>query len=169
MTAFAIDTSHIDVMLSLAIHGPADQASARRWYPPWVAEIVGVDSALTRELADPAGVALLRENVLSCRASAADTPGAFRHLFAAAAAANQFEWTDLGRSFTVIEGMRAVAFYEQASGVHCGWEGSGPQTICNRLRAALSEQLPGYDEAPSHWTADAALARARRCGCSEVV
>lgn len=169
MTAFAIDTSHIDVLLSIAIHGPADQSATRRWYAPWVAEIVSVESVLTPELADPAGVALLRENVLSCRASAADQPGAFRHLFAAAAAADQFQWTDLGCSFTVIEGLKAIAFYEQASGVHCRWEGSGPQTICNRLRAALVEQLPGYDETPSHWTADAALARAPRCGCSEVV
>lgn len=169
MTAFAIDTSHIDVVLSIAIHGPTDHSETRRWYPPWVAEIVGVASPLTPELADPAGIALLRENVLSCRASSIGEPGAFRHLFAAAAAADQFQWTDLGRSFTAIEGLRAIAFYEQASCIHCRWEGSGPQTICNRLRAALVEQLPGYDEAPAHWTADAALARAPRCGRSEVV
>jgi hypothetical protein len=169
MSAFVVDPSHIDVLLSTAIHGPADRDRAQPWHAPWVGDVVAHQGPLTPELADCVGAALLRLNIASVCTSCG-----CRELRLSPGATfipdpRQYEWTDLGPILTIVEAMKAIETYEYHSGSTFRWQGSGQEAFCNRLRGSLARCLAGYDAAESHWTADVALARAPRRGNPEVM
>ncbi|HTR74559.1 MAG TPA: hypothetical protein VMH33_04790 [Solirubrobacterales bacterium] len=168
MSAYVVDPAHIDVLLSVAIHGPRDRAVRHPgdgWHPPYVNELLDDRSGpLTAEDADEAGRALLAECIESVSYrypddSLDELPGP-RPM----PRPRQYEWTDFGSFLTAIEACLAIDGYGYQSCEHPGWNTSGPFWFCHRFRCALVGAMPGYHEARWHWTAEAALARAPRVG-----
>ncbi len=158
MSAFVVDPSHIDVMLSVAINGPKE-TWPRRWTGTYVNELMddGQTGPVTRETADLAGRALLRECIASVSYRYDGLPGPSPD-------PEQYEWTDFGRLLTPIETCRAIDGFEYQSCEHPGWWNSGANIFCHRFRGDLVRCMKGYEEAEWHWTAEKALARAPRRG-----
>tara|TARA_R110000868_G_scaffold147436_1_gene368946 strand:- start:365 stop:748 length:384 start_codon:yes stop_codon:yes gene_type:complete len=48
---------------------------------------------------------------------------------------------------TPVQVLKAIACYEYQSCEHLGWETSTARQFCERLRAAMIRDLPGYEEA----------------------
>jgi hypothetical protein len=166
MSAYVVDPSHIDVMLTVAINGPKETRPGG-WTPPYVYELLDGDEhtgPVTRETADLAGQALLAENIASVSHRYPDDPpgelpGPIPNPMLA-----QYEWTDFGKLLTPVEALCAIDGYEYQSCEHPGWWDSGASHFCHRFRSALIGCLPGYEEAEWHWTAEKTLARAPRGG-----
>jgi hypothetical protein len=163
MSAFVVDPAHIDVMLSVAIHGPGEVRPGR-WSAPYVLELLpGAEDPgpITAKVADLAGRALLRECIASVsfhdKAASGDLPVPMPPVDA-----EHYEWTDFGRLLTIAEALCAIDGYEYQSCEHPGWWASGSSHFCHRFRKALVRCLPGYEEAAWEWTAEMALARASR-------
>lgn len=160
MSAFILDPAQIDLILSVAIHGPSDRRSAD-WTVPWAEELTGFESRLTPELCDRAGASMLAENIASVKHLYPDSD--LDVLFARPTPdPSQYEWTDFGAALTIVEALKAIQCFEQQSAEHPGWTGSGSEVFCNRLRATLVTYLPGFGAAPWEWDVEAALARAHR-------
>jgi hypothetical protein len=166
MSAYVVDPTHIDVILSVAINGPKDRTLRHpgdAWYPPYVNELLdGRSGPLTAEGADEAGRALLAECVASVSYrypddSLEELPGP-RPM----PRPEQYEWTDFGRLLSAIETCCALDGYDYQSCEHPGWQASGAFWFCHRFRRALIGAMPGYADAEWHWTTEAVLARAGR-------
>lgn len=162
MSAYVVDPAHIDVLLSVAIHGPAGVPRGR-WTAPYTYELFGSQGPtgpLHRADADLAGRLLLAECIASVShryPGDAPLPGPMP-----TPDPEQYEWTDFGRLLAPVEACCAIDGYEYQSCEHPGWQGSGAFYFCHRFRCALIGVMPGYDGAEWHWTAEAALARAYR-------
>ncbi|HET7445374.1 MAG TPA: hypothetical protein VFJ57_12010 [Solirubrobacterales bacterium] len=66
MSAFVIDASRIDALLSAAINGPADRRPrSRLWEPPCLLELLGVREQLRLTNASAAGRELMEECIAS--------------------------------------------------------------------------------------------------------
>lgn len=162
MSAYVVDSAHIDMMLSVAINGPREMRRGG-WSAPYVSELLAGEKhtgPLTRESAELAGRALLAECIasVSYRYGAEPAgPGPISSL-----EVEHYEWTDYGRPLTVAEACCAIDGFESQSCEHPGWWDSGAHHFCQRFRRALVRCLPGYDDANWHWTAETALVRARQ-------
>lgn len=62
MSAFIVSPTHIDVLLSVALHGPSDGSAPTPWSPPYLEEAGTTLSATTCSLL---GTSLLAENIAS--------------------------------------------------------------------------------------------------------
>jgi hypothetical protein len=159
MNPFVVDPAHIDVLLSVAINGPSDQPEELTWHVPSAGEITGDPDPLSRRDADEVGAALLAMCIASVRhfytlAELPLLPGPDptpdpRH----------YEWSDLGKILTTIEGLVAISGYEYHSNRSPHWYASPQYALCNRLRSRLVASLPGCSEARLHWSAEAVLER----------
>jgi hypothetical protein len=163
MSASLVDPGHIDVMLSIAIHGP-DHVCPSRYTAPYVLEIATDNRQIgpvTAETANLVGRALARENVKSVSHHYAED---FARLLSVVPDPDPegYEWTDLGSFLTVADALCAIDGYEYQSCEHPGWWDSPASHFCHRYRKALIRCIGGYAEAEWLWTTEMALARARR-------
>lgn len=164
MSAYVVDPAHIDVMLSVAVNGPAEVRPGP-WTAPYTYELLEEDGhtgPVCRESADLAGRALLAECIASVShryPDAEELPGPVP-----TPDPGQYEWTDLGRLLSPIEACCAIDGYEYQSCEHPSWRSSGAFYFCQRFRRCLIGAMPGYALAEWHWTVEKALARAHRSG-----
>jgi hypothetical protein len=157
MSAFVVSPTHVDVLLSIAIHGPTDRARCGNlsWSPPYVNELLEDESGpLRSELCSDAGAALLAECVASVSyrypdLASDELPGPLPPPIA-----EQYEFTDFGACATIAEACRALDCFEYQSCEHPNWSGSGAERFCARLREGLTAVLPGAAEAPWEWSAE---------------
>lgn len=166
MSAFVVDPVHIDLVLSVAVNGPADHGGSYglAWHGPYVDELLegSASGPVRADVADPAGRALLDECVASVShrypGDVADRlPGVIPGFDP-----GRYEWTDFGRPMSAIECCKAVACYEYQSCEHPGWSRSGARAFCERLRRSLVGEIAGYEEAPWEWTLEEYTHRRRR-------
>jgi hypothetical protein len=150
VSAFVVSATHVDVLLSVALHGPNDGVGPRRnWQPPYLNE---ADAQLSSATCSPTGAALLAENIASVahrypNDALHELPGPMPMPMPA-----QYEFTDFGPCLTIAEACAAIDCYAYQSCEHPKWEASSAHAFCERLRAALVGRLPGYDAAPWEWT-----------------
>jgi hypothetical protein len=173
MSAFVVDPTHIDMMLSVAIHGPADGTwrAGGSWTGPYVNGLLAEGGGPLRHAdADAAGSALLAECIESVayrygvtsevrctpieEILAADLPGPIP-----IPDPRNYEWTDFGRALRAVETFKAIDCYSYQSCEHMGWGTSGAFAFCARLRSAVIGAMDGYDAAPWEWTSETALGR----------
>jgi hypothetical protein len=155
MSAFVVSPTHIDVLLSVAMHGPSDRAVAGNlgWTPPYVNELLSEKSGpLPLELCSNAGTALLAECLASVSyrypdLGAGELPGPLP-----TPVAGQYEFTDFGSCATIAETCKAIDCLEYQSCEHPTWSGSGAERFCTRLREELTAALPGAVDAPWEWS-----------------
>jgi hypothetical protein len=150
MSAFVVSATHVDLLLSIALHGPSDSArSSREWSPPYLEEAGAQLSAAT---CSPLGAALLAECIASV--SYRYPEDAFEELPGPIPMPRpeQYEFTDFGPCATIAETCKAIACYTYQSSEHLDWEGSTAHSFCERLRTALTGSLRGYEQAPWEWT-----------------
>jgi hypothetical protein len=163
MSAFILSPAHIDVILSTAINGPSDnhRPPGLGWHGPYVDELLEGEASgpLTREKADLAGAALLRECVASVSFRYSEPLGNLPGP-APNPDPEQYEWTDFGQLLTAIECCAAIDCYEYQSCEHRGWQGSGAKAFCERLRRLLIGCMAGYEAAPWEWSTELVLTRA---------
>jgi len=155
MSAFVVDPTHIDVILSTAINGPRDREDPIRlgWHGPYIDELSegAAGGPITGETADLAGRALLRECITSvAHRYPGDGPDELPGLVPGFRA-EHYVWTDLGARLSAIECCKAIDCYEYQSCEHPGWSGSGAAAFCDRLRRNLVASMSGYREAPWRW------------------
>jgi hypothetical protein len=149
MSAFVVSATHVDVLLSVALHGPRDGSRLASWSPPYLEEAQAPLSETTCSLL---GTALLAENVASvahrypdCKPD--ELPGPLPMPIP-----DQYEHTDFGPCLTIAEACKAIACYAYQSCEHPAWAESAAARFCERLREALAARLPGYAEAAWEWT-----------------
>jgi hypothetical protein len=164
MSAFIVDPAQIDVILSVALHGPLEPGYAWDWTPPYINELLeaeGRSGPLSRETIDLAGQKLLLRCVTSVSSQTGEPlgnlPGPMPN-----PVPGQYEWTDFGHILSPVETCAALDCYEYQSSEDAAWWPSGANVFCQRLRRSLVRQIRGYREAPALWTTDLALARAPR-------
>ena len=164
MSAYILDPSHIDAMLSVAINGPAESATRVRWIAPYVDELFPDRSGpLTRELATPAGRILMRACIASVSYVHEEPPGRLPGPDPNPDP-GQYEWTDVGQLLRVIECCKAISHFEFQSCAHPDWAGSGARAFCGRFRDALIACIEGYEDALGHWTTERVVQRAAAQG-----
>lgn len=162
MSAFIVSPTHIDVLLSVAMHGPSDRAVAGNlgWTPPYVNELLSEQSGpLTLELCSNTGTALLAECLASVSyrypdLGAGELPGPLP-----TPVAGQYEFTDFGPCATIAETCKAIDCFEYQSCEHPAWSGSGSERFCARLREGLTAALPGAAQAPWEWSPETLVDR----------
>jgi hypothetical protein len=161
MSAFVVDPTHIDVILSTAIRGPNGVAPYPGWWtPPYTDELLpGTSGPLRAEDADLAGEVLLAECIASVSFRYPDSgPGALPGPIPTPNPPD-YEWAGYAQGLTAIEACKAIDCYEYQSCEHPGWGESGSRSFCERLRHILVGAMAGYEDAPWGWTAE--LARQR--------
>ena len=131
MSAFIVDTSHIDAMIRVALN-----VSQREFH----FASVGPYGVLTHETADDIGQMLMNENTASVN---------FR--YSEDDLAEPYTYAPFGKMPTAIEGVKLVQCYEYQSCEHADWETSKAKRFCEVLISYLISNLPGYDDAPWGW------------------
>src|SRR5262249_30306760 len=134
MSAFVVSATHVDVLLSVALHGPSDGASRRHdWTPPYLDEAGTRLSVTTSSLL---GACLLAENIASV---AHRYPDCARHELPGPMPMpipDQYELTDFGPCMTIAEACSAIDCYVYQSCEHPEWQGTSAEAFCERLRGA---------------------------------
>jgi hypothetical protein len=172
MSAFMVDTVHIDAMLTAGLHLPARRQSRLTWYWPdldaatdrgiWTAAELMVHAdqrrhELTTDTAGRVGAMLLAENRRSVD-----------HRYDEQELEEPYLFTRLAGTPDPVVVLKAIDCYEYQSCEHPGWRFSEAQPFCQALRALTIGHLPGYDRAPWEitdrqvFTAAAVTARAAR-------
>ncbi len=146
MSAYVVDREHVDLMVRLALEGPAGVAVGpdAAWHAP---------RSLSAD-ADELGALLVAECVASVAHRYGEDPAAGALPGPADAYyLRPYAYRRPAHRLTVAEGLKAIDGYEYQSCEHPGWEGSAVRALCDELRRALARRVPGYDAAP--WTWDA--------------
>jgi hypothetical protein len=149
MSAFVVSPTHIDVLLSVALHGPTDGGDQLDWSPPYLEE---ASARLSPRTASVLGAGLLAENIASVAhrypdCARAELPGP-----APMPSPEQYEFTDFGACLSIAEACSAIDCFEYQSCEHQEWEASASHSFCARLRASLTAALPGAADAPWEWS-----------------
>jgi hypothetical protein len=149
VSAFVLSATHVDVLLSTALHGPRDDQGAGPWSLLYVEEAC---APLSAAICTPLGAGLLAENIASVAHRYPDCaphelPGPWPMPIP-----SQYEFTDFGPCLSVAEACKAMGCYSYQSCEHSGWAGSCAERFCEQLGRALTMRLPGYAEAPWEWT-----------------
>ena len=157
LEAFVVEPIHIDAILSVALHGPADFDPRR--YPGWDRPLVdGLTShggpTLCSENATEVGTALLA----GCVASVIYQRGE-RRAPTPRSVSEPYQFEDLGPALTVAESCKALACLECQSSEDPGWAGSAARDFCGALLWRLISTLPGYSEAAWELSADSLTGR----------
>lgn len=137
MSAFIVDSDHIDLMVSAALDLPG--VYTLRWQFP-------DDPTITREMNEGlsgwVGSMLLAENARSVN-----------HRYSEDELEPVYEFSRVPRSqYDAVTVLKAVSCYEYQSCEHEGWQGSDAQRFCDALRHAAIAKLPGYSDAPWEWS-----------------
>jgi hypothetical protein len=156
VSAFVVSATHVDVLLSVALHGPSNGAKRRDWYPPYLDD---VGARLNATTCSVLGAGLLGENIASVShrysdCARNDLPGPMPMPIP-----DQYEFTDFGACLTIAETCSAIDCYCYQSCEHPAWPESCAHSFCERLRELLTGQLPGYGDAPWEWTPEVLAAR----------
>ncbi|HEX4307012.1 MAG TPA: hypothetical protein VHZ54_13325 [Solirubrobacterales bacterium] len=170
LQSFVVDPTHIDAILSVALHGPADFDPRRYpgWEPPEVGELLaGREQRLCAENAAAVGAALLAECIASVthqegRARSAELPGP-----SPTPDPGRYEFTDFGPILTAAGCCKALACLECQSCEHPDWSESAARAFCGDLLWRLISTLPGYQGAP--WELSADLLQARSGSADAVI
>lgn len=154
MSAFIVSPVHIDVLLSVALHGPSERDSdhGSSWTAPHVDELLMYRSGpLTRRECADAGRELLRacEEAIAHRSAAAKMTGVPSPSILLS---TQYEFTDLGRCATAVEAGKAILCFEYQASELPNWRSSGVREFCGRFKTALIRVMPGASDAPWEWT-----------------
>jgi hypothetical protein len=159
MSAFVVNKEHIDVLVLLALRGPAgrgprypgDGWSALRWYEGnfETGEIEG--RAVNLENLNEVGAMLLRECIASVGYRYQDTlwpelPGPVPN-----PDPHEYRGDLHQRRPTLVAGLKLIDCYEYQSCEHPGWHSSSARSFCEALRKRLIGALPGYPDAPYEW------------------
>lgn len=146
MSAYVVEPTHVDALLSIALHGSSEgRAPWLKWRPQWV-EIGGEEDrggSLTAEMASRVGAELLAECIESVAyrypdSDRSDLPGPIP-----TPDPDQYEFTDLGRVFSLGECLQAISGYEYQACEHPGWRVSYAYRFCAELRSNLVSHLRG--------------------------
>jgi hypothetical protein len=160
--AFVLDPTHVDAILSVALHGPAGFDS--RVFPGWDRPDVGdmvrrPHEKLSAENATEVGVRLLA----GCVASVLHQQHAVSEGRQAGPsrlpAPEAYEFEDLGPILTTAECCKALACLECQSCEDPDWPDSPSRGFCGALLWRLISTLPGYREAPWELSAHTLLTR----------
>jgi hypothetical protein len=156
MSAYVVSPTHIDALLSIALHGVTEppRAAWEKWYPQYVETGVGyvqLDEGVVSEV----GAALLMTCIegVSHRYPDCDVEGSMaghaegRHLPGPVPTPEprQYEFTDLGRAFTLPEALRVISGYEYQACEHERWRETYAYRFCADLRYRLCTVLEGGD------------------------
>ena len=152
MSAFEVDATHIDVMVSAALQR-VSCGETMRWYhgdipgtQPGEMLPGGEDYAsacertrreVTSETAETWGATLLAENRRSVN-----------HRYDEEEIEEPYVFTEYAGSFKPAAILKALDCYEYQSCEHPGWEASEAHSFCEALRSRMIHQLPGYADAP---------------------
>jgi hypothetical protein len=160
MSAFVVSPTHIDVLLSVALHGPSDASSEGPlgWSPPYVNDLLDEETGpLTVSLCTAAGAALLAECIASVSyrySGSRELPGPIPTPIP-----EQYEFSDLGSCLSIAESCKALDCFEYQSCEHRGWLDSGARLFGERLRSSLTSVLPGTWDAPWEWSPEILVER----------
>lgn len=151
MSAFEVDHTHIDVLISAALvrrHG-----STLTWYHGEIPETLPGEALpshedylerlnatrreVTRENAGTWGATLVAENRRSVN-----------HRYAEDEIEEPYEFTEYAGTFNPVAILSALGCYEYQACEHPGWKTSEAKSFCDALRMQMIHDLPGYDKAP---------------------
>lgn len=144
MSAYVLDKSHIDVMVTAGIDSmPRLQGSPLRWW--WWCGGVGDDAmrrseSLRLESADRVGQMLWNENHVSVN-----------HRYSEETKCPTYTYSPK-RGFEPVAVLKAIDCYEYQSCEHGGWDTSEARAFCDALRRRMIQLLPGYNDAA--WSID---------------
>lgn len=152
MSAFVVDKTHIDAILTAALEltRPGDSLY---WYDP-SAEQGARPNFLTRETAGRVGAVLWAENVRSVN-----------YRYREDEIEQAYEFTRLRGHPTPVALMSLLHGFEYQACEHPGWRDSEAHAIVRRLERLAMTRLPGYSDAPwsvSDSQTDVFVAPARR-------
>ena len=141
MSAFLVDSTHIDALVALAINRPAGYA-----VQPGDQHALRFDihdhrgcSTLQHDQADDLGQTLLDTNVKSINDRYPDLNPE----------GNQsYHYTCPPRQLTALEGLSALACYEYQASDSDTWVDSTSRQFCEELRRHLVRFIPGYGDGP---------------------
>lgn len=156
MSAFVVDKTHIDALVTAGLSGPRRYGDMRWLWPelsaederdayeagqPWGPRAVELAQErthfLTDETAGRVGAMLWAEN----RASV-------NHRYDEDEWEPPYEFKRLGGTVDPVIVLKAIACYEYQSCEHPDWERSEAHTFVRALEAKMIRSLPGYDDAP---------------------
>lgn len=153
MSAYVVDPTHIDALVSVAISGPGDLACRYRegWRGCYAGDLLAGAYKVDVSNASACGAALLGECIESVayrypQDDRSELPGPIP-----TPKPEQYEWTDLGAVLATFEALNAIAGYEYQSCEHPDWEQSGSYRFCAQLRGSLISSLPAYADAGECW------------------
>lgn len=167
MSAYVVDTAHIDAILQAAL-GAAYDGDAIRF----------AGEPVTFDTADVVGRALIAENLASVRFRYPGRPDAELPGPDPTPCPADYTFAFPLRELMPVETIKAVDSFEYQACEHPGWAASDAKRFCDELRRYAIERLPGYDEAawhiqsPAPTAADPGGARtlddlARAVGCAD--
>lgn len=161
MSAYEVDDTHIDVLVSAALaagkdfywyHQPADavtsepgemlpgESSAER-YAAYIAGLRDNKRVVTRANAGMWGAVLVAENKRSVN-----------HRYDEDEFEEPYEFTSYAGPFDPVAILKAVNCYEYQASEHPGWKTSEAREFCEALRSHTIRTLPGYDAYPREVT-----------------
>ena len=143
MSAFVVDKSHINAMVTLALLKP--YGSYFRFHHG--AERIEV----THENADEIGQILLDENVKSVMhryedSTITELPGSVNAQWLI-----PFKYSPMCKIPDAVEAIKLIQCFEYQSCEHPEWEQSKAKAFCEALTRNQFRRLPGYDDAPWDW------------------
>lgn len=152
MSAFEVDATHIDVMVSAALQR-VSCGETMRWYhgdipgtQPGEMLPGGEDYAsacertrreVTSETAETWGATLLAENRRSVN-----------HRYNEDEIEEPYIFTEYSGTFDPGKMLSAISCYEYQSCEHPGWQASEAKAFCDALRNKMVRMLPGYKAGP---------------------
>jgi len=149
VSAFVVDASHIDLLVSAGLVFPERhcQNSKLRWQVPNTNPVERVE--LTYENADAIGVMLWAENYRSVDHrypdDEEDLPGPDGF---SGATTLTYVFDSIGGMLDPVVVLKALQCYEYQSCEHPEWKTSSARQFCEALRKVAIALLPGYSEAP---------------------
>ena len=150
MSAFEVDPTHIDVLISAALVG--DHYGPLSWYHGEIPETLPGEALpshedylerlrttkreVTRDNAGMWGALLVAENRRSVN-----------HRYDEDELEEPYEFTQYAGTFNPVAILKALDCYEYQSCEHPEWKASEAKSFCNALRSHMWHTLPGYKDA----------------------
>lgn len=147
MSAFEVDNTHIDALVSAALH-----ARDLRWYhgeipatlpgemlpsaEDYLTALQRTGREVTLENAGTWGATLLAENRRSVD-----------RRYNEEEIESPYEFREIRGQLSAVAILKAISCYEYQSCEHPGWEASEAHSFCEALRLAMIHELPGYSAA----------------------
>jgi hypothetical protein len=151
MSAFEVDATHIDVMVSAALQrhhgetlgwyfGEIPRAEPGEMLPSgedYLTALSKTHREVTSETAEQWGATLLAENRRSVNWRYAEEEIEAPYVF-----------TEYAGQFNPVAILSAINCYEYQACEHPGWKTSEARAFCEALRSRMIRMLPGYGNAP---------------------